>query len=173
VADQQHARKPLIYNDFFWQEFLPENQPSTPSLWTNTMNRCLQMPLLRLLTMLAVVFLWTSIHSPAAAQTTPRQFPPAAKRGTMVVTAPPQVLINGAVAQLSPGARIRGVTNMMVMSASLVGTSVLVNYVRDPLGLVHEVWILSEQEAQEKRDGMEPLRNFRFGSDADKTKTDN
>ncbi|MDO8450142.1 MAG: hypothetical protein Q7T10_15200 [Rhodoferax sp.] len=103
----------------------------------------------------------------------PRQFPPAAKRGTMVVTAPPQVLINGAVAQLSPGARIRGVTNMMVMSASLVGSSVLVNYVRDPLGLVHEVWILSEQEAQEKRDGMEPVRNFRFGSDADKTKTDN
>ena len=134
------------------------------------MNRCLQMPLLRLLTTFVVVFLWTSIHSPAAAQTMPRQFPPTAKRGTMVVTAPPQVLINGTAAQLAPGARIRGVTNMMVMSASLVGTSVLVNYVRDPQGLIHEVWILSAQEAQEKRDGMEPVWNFRSGSEPDKAK---
>lgn len=137
------------------------------------MNRCLQMPILRFLTMLVIVFLWTSTSSPspAAAQTMPRQFPPAAKRGTLVVTAPPQVLINGTAERLSPGARIKGVTDMMVMSASLVGTSVLVNYVRDAQGLIHQVWILSAQEAQEKRDGMELMTNFSFGSDADKPKT--
>lgn len=137
------------------------------------MNRCLQMPISRFLTMLVIVFLWTSAFSPspAAAQTMLRQFPPAAKRGTLEVTAPPQVLINGTAELLSPGARIRGVTNMMVMSASLVGSSVLVNYVRNPQGLIHEVWILSAEEAKEKRAGMEPVTNFVFGSDADKPKT--
>ena len=118
----------------------------------NTMNRCLQIPIARFLMMLVIVLVWTSINSPkpAAAQTMLRQFPAAAKRGTLVVTAPPQVLINGTAEQLAPGARIRDVTNMMVMSASLVGTSLVVNYVRDAQGLIQEVWILSAQEAQEK-----------------------
>ena len=138
----------------------------------NTMNRCLQMPLVRFLMMLAIVFVWTSSYSPAAAQTLLRQFPQAAKRGTLAVTTPPAVLINGTSEQLSPGARIKGVNNMLVMSATLVGHSVLVNYVRDAQGLIHEVWILSAQEAQEKRAGMETVTNFIFASDADKPKTD-
>ena len=101
-----------------------------------------------------------------------RQFPPAAKRGTLVVTAPPEVLINGAVERLSPGVRIRGVNNMLVMSASLVGKTVLVNYVREKQGLIQEVWILNQAEADEKRSGSGPITNFIFGSDADKPKTD-
>ena len=101
-----------------------------------------------------------------------RQFPPAAKRGTLVVTAPPEVLLNGAVERLSPGVRIRGVNNMLVMSASLVGKTVLVNYVREKQGLIQEVWILNQAEADEKRSGSGPITNFIFGSDADKPKTD-
>jgi hypothetical protein len=137
-----------------------------PSLWTNTMNRCLPLPVARLLTTLAILLVWTSsVHlSPAAAQTAPRQFPPAAKRGTLQVTQPPIVLINGRPERLSPGARIKGETNMMVMSASLVGTRVLVNYKRDAQGLIHEVWILSAQEALEKRDGMGTVTNIVFDS---------
>jgi hypothetical protein len=151
-----------------------EFSSQTPSLWMNTMNRCLPMPILRFLMMLAIVFLWTSAYrpSPVAAQTMLRQFPPAAKRGMLVVTAPPEVLLNGTAERLSPGARIKGVTNMTVMSGSLVGTSVLVNYVRNAQGLIQEVWILSTDEAQEQRAGMEPVTNFVFGSDADKPKTD-
>ena len=130
------------------------------------MNRCLPLPVARLLTTLALLFVWTSsVHlAPAAAQTAPRQFPPAAKRGTLLVTAPPTVLINGSPERLSPGARIKSETNMMVMSASLVGTSVLVNYKRDAQGLIHEVWILSAQEALEKRDGMGTVTNIVFDS---------
>ena len=101
-----------------------------------------------------------------------RQFPPAAKRGTLVVTAPPEVLLNGAVERLSPGVRIRGVNNMLVMSASLVGKTVLVNYVREKQGLIQEVWILNQAEADEKRSGSGPITNFIFGSDAHKPKTD-
>jgi hypothetical protein len=108
----------------------------------------------------------------ASAQNLLRQFPPAALRGTLQVTAPPEVLINGQAARLSPGARIKNVNNTLVLSASLVGSSVLVNYLRDTQGLVHEVWLLSPTEAQEKRAGMGTVYNFSFGSDADKPKTD-
>ena len=108
----------------------------------------------------------------ASAQTGVRQFPAAAQRGTLVVTAPPEVLINGVAARLSPGARIKGVNNALVLSAALVGSSVLVNYRRDGQGLIHEVWILSAEEAAEKRSGLEAVTNFIFGSDADKPKTD-
>ena len=138
----------------------------------NTMNRCLPMPFLRFLGMLILVVGALSMGNPVAAQTTPRQFPAAAKRGMLVVTMPPDVLINGVAERLSPGARIKGVTNLMVMSAALVGSSVLVNYVRNAQGLIHEVWILSDEEALEKRAGMEPVTNFTFGSDAYKPKTD-
>ena len=130
------------------------------------MNRCLPLPVARLLTILAIVFVWTSsVHlSTAAAQIAPRQFPPTAKRGYLQVTTPPIVLINGIAERLSPGARIKSETNMMVMSGSLVGTSVLVNYKRDEQGLIHEVWILTAKEALEKRDGTGVVTNIVFES---------
>jgi hypothetical protein len=135
----------------------------------NTMNRCLPLPLVRWLTLLAM--LWASATSPASAQTM-RQFPPAAKRGTLLVTAPPEVLLNGTSARLSPGARIKGVNNGLLMSGALVGKSVLVNYVRDGQGLISEVWLLGPEEARAERSGLETVTNFIFGSDADRPKTD-
>jgi hypothetical protein len=139
-----------------------------------TMNRCLDLPAGRFLRMMVLVLAWTSIvgSNLAAAQTQPRQFPPDAKRAMLQLKMPPEVLINGTPARLSPGARIKGVNNLLALSASLVGTSVLVNYQRDAQGLIRAVWILSAEEAQEKRAGMEPVTNVVFGSDADKPKTD-
>jgi hypothetical protein len=85
----------------------------------------------------------------ASAQTPPlRPFPPKAERGVMQVTQPPELLINGKAERLSPGARIRGTNNMLVMSGALLGQSLVVKFVREPLGLVHEVWVLTEAEAQ-------------------------
>ena len=137
------------------------------------MNRYLSIPLTRFfLPLLALLCVLSLTPSASSAQTGLRQFPPAALRGTLQVTQPPEVLINGAPARLSPGARIKGVSNLLVMSGTLVGQHVLVNYVRDTQGMIHEVWILSEQEALQKRKGMEPTFNFSFGSDADKPKTD-
>ena len=101
-----------------------------------------------------------------------REFPAKAMRGSLQVIAPPNVLLNGQTARLSPGARIKGPSNALVMSASLVGSTVAVNYVLDMQGLVHEVWILTPQEARAERKGMEPVTNFIFGSDANKPKTD-
>ncbi|MEO8855590.1 MAG: hypothetical protein ABI343_01250 [Burkholderiaceae bacterium] len=115
----------------------------------------------------------------ASAQTEPisqvpgvRPFPATAKRGMLVVTAPPQVTINGVAERLSPGVRIRGVDNGLVMSATLVGKPVIVNYVRENQGLIREVWILNQAEADQKRSGMEPTINFSFESMGDKPKVD-
>ncbi len=113
------------------------------------MNRCLPLPFAHWLRTLVLVTAWTLSlgHSPAVAQTM-RQFPATAKRGLLVVTAPPEVLIDGKRVRLSPGARIKNVNNMLVLSASLAGTSVPVVYLLDAQGMVHEVWLLSTQEAQ-------------------------
>ena len=141
-----------------------------------TMNRC-RTPApqafrpARLLTWLALGVA-AALPLTASAQNLLRQFPPAALRGVLVVTAPPEVLINGQAARLSPGARIKNVNNTLVMSGSLLGSSLVVNYLRDPQGLVHEVWLLSPTEAQEKRAGMGTVYNFSFGADANKPKTD-
>jgi hypothetical protein len=136
----------------------------------NTMNRCLSAAKAFLPGLAALLIL--SAQSTANTQELTRQFPPAAKRATLEVTQPPYALLNGQSAQLSPGARIKGPNNLLVLSGSLVGQPVLVNYLRDTQGMIHEVWILNEQEALEKRSGMEPITNFVFGSDADKPKSD-
>jgi hypothetical protein len=80
-----------------------------------------------------------------------RPFPATALRGTLVVQQPPIVTIDGQEARLSPGARIRSADNLLLRSATLVGQELTVNYVREQHGLVHQVWILTEAEAAEKR----------------------
>ena len=90
-----------------------------------------------------------------------RPFPPKAERGVMQVTQPPELLINGKAERLSPGARIRGSNNMLVMSGALVGQNLVVKFVREPLGLVHEVWVLTEAEAQVQTDLARPPADTR------------
>ena len=101
-----------------------------------------------------------------------REFPAAAKRATLAVIQPPEVLLNGNPERLAPGARIRGVNNVSVMSGALIGQTFIVNYLREPQGLIKEVWLLTEREVAEKRAGMEPVINYTFGSMADQPKTD-
>jgi hypothetical protein len=138
------------------------------------MKRCLKhlFPALPAAVLTGLLTLASLLAPPAAAQTTQRQFPQAARQGMLQVTTAPEVLLNGNPARLSPGARIKDANNMLVLPATLAGQRVLVNYVRDPQGLLHEVWLLNSAEAREKRPGLEPLTNFNFGSDADKPKTD-
>ena len=97
------------------------------------MNRCLVAVALALLAAL-----------PAHAQ---RVFERSALRGELQVTSPPDVLLNGQPARLSPGARIRDPRNLIVLSGTVVGQKLLVNYAVDGFGLVHNVWVLSADEA--------------------------
>ena len=122
------------------------------SLWIHTMKRCFAHPFSRRTGRLATAALAAAMFwalAPAAqAQFSNRPFPPTALRGTMVVTNPPELLMNGKPDRLSPGARIRGANNMVVMSGAIVGQNLLVNFVREPNGMVHDVWILTEAEAK-------------------------
>jgi hypothetical protein len=118
------------------------------------MNRCsphaCPAPLRRALLALALLVPCLAQSQVAWTQVNARPFPPDAMRGTLVVVAPPVIQLNGKAERLSPGARIRGMNNMLVMSGSVIGQSLLVNFVRNPMGEVHDVWVLTEAEAAQK-----------------------
>lgn len=101
------------------------------------MNRCARM-----------AFLATVLAMPAAAiaQQLPRSFPASALRGELVVVAPPQATLNGREVRLAPGARIRGANNMLVLSGTVLGQQLTVNYTLDGYGLVKDVWVLRPEE---------------------------
>lgn len=82
----------------------------------------------------------------AFAQTLVREAPADVKPARMAVGYPPEITIDGKADRLSPGARIRDTNNMLLLSGSLAGKTVPVVYKRDPSGLVHEVWLLTEAE---------------------------
>ena len=84
--------------------------------------------------------------SGALAQTVQRGFPANALRGEIAFGQPPELSLNGQAARLSPAARIRGTNNMLMMSGALVGQKAVVHYVVDPLGLIQDVWILTDAE---------------------------
>ena len=84
---------------------------------------------------------------PAQAQ---RVFQANALRGEVVVTQPPEALLNGKPVRLGPGARIRNPLNMIQLSGSLLGQKLAVNYTLDGAGELREVWILSEAELAKK-----------------------
>lgn len=75
-----------------------------------------------------------------------RTAPADVKPARLVVTAPPEIRLNGQPERLSPGARIRNTQNMMVLSGSIAGQEHPVVYRRDGVGNVHEVWLLTEDE---------------------------
>ena len=83
----------------------------------------------------------------STAQVVSRPFPPTAMRGILTVTQPPEVLMDGKPDRLSPGSRIRGANNMLVMSGALTGQAMRVNYTREPNGAIHDVWVLTDAEA--------------------------
>ena len=106
------------------------------------MNRCLK---------LLLPFALAAATCALQAQTLKRPFPPHALRGNLIVTAPPEVTLDGRADRLSPGARIRNTQNTIALSGSLVGQELVVNYAREAGGLRHEVGILPEPEAAERR----------------------
>ena len=85
--------------------------------------------------------------SPVAAQVQ-RAFPQNAMRGALVMGAPPEVTLNGQLARLSPGVRVRNQANMLEMTGGLIGQRLLVNYtLEETSGLINNVWILRPEEA--------------------------
>lgn len=145
------------------------------------MNRCIALPasplaafaltvatgLLALQSILPVSSAHAQTATASPATPAVRQFPATALRGNLVVVSPPEVRIDSKAERLSPGSRIRGMDNMLVMSGAIIGRTLVVNYTREPNGLIHDVWILTDAEIAEKRPHATPPRNFIFGSEGD------
>jgi hypothetical protein len=100
------------------------------------MKRCLSFLLLCLALVAGAAF----------AQGMQRSAPKDVVLGQLSVTQPPVVTIDGKPDRLSPGARIRDLNNMLVLSGTLAGRTIPVVYRRDSTGLVHEVWQLTTDE---------------------------
>ncbi len=85
---------------------------------------------------------------------TVRSFPETALRGKIAFKAPSQIELDGKADRLSPGARIRDEQGMLAMTGALEGKAFVVNFRREAAtGLVHEVWLLSAEEAKVKLAG--------------------
>ena len=110
--------------------------PLPHSHWMNTMYRCL-----------FALAAAAAIAAPALAQVQ-RNFPQNALRGTVVFGQPPVISLNGEVTRLSPGARVRDLNNMGVLTGQLIDLKAVVNYTIDASGQVHDVWILRPEEVK-------------------------
>ena len=93
------------------------------------------------------ILLALAIALPVQAQ---RLFERNALRGELVVTAPPEVLLNGKPARLSPGARIRNARNLLQLSGTIIDQKLLVHYTLDGFGQIQNVWILTEAEVAKR-----------------------
>jgi hypothetical protein len=106
-------------------------------------------PATAILTSISGVFLSTT----ATAQVV-RSFPDTAVRGRIVFKTPPQIEVDGKADRLSPGARIRDEQGMLVLSGALLNREAVVNFRREATtGMVHEVWLLTAEEAKKSLAG--------------------
>ena len=101
-----------------------------------------------------------------------RKFPANALRGKMRVVQTPEILIDGKPERLAPGSRIRDDQQRLVMSASIANLEFIVNFTRNSMSEIQEIWILNALEAKQKIKTSTPATNFTFASEADKPKQD-
>lgn len=95
----------------------------------------------------AVAALAFAAGTASAQITTQRGAPLGVKPATIAVSAtPPIIEVDGKPDRFSPGARIRDRDNRLVLTGTLAGQTVYTVYKRDAAGLVHEVWLLNEEE---------------------------
>jgi len=95
----------------------------------------------------AAVAVCAAAPAPLQAQGLARNFPPNALRGTLAVQSPDVVSVNGRPVQFAPGVRVRGQNNTLLLTGSLSGSQLVVNYTVDTQGAVNSVWILTATEA--------------------------
>jgi opacity protein-like surface antigen len=79
-----------------------------------------------------------------------RTLPTHSLRGKLMLTNPPEVILNGQADRLAPGSHIRGRNNMLVMVGAAIGNEYTVNYTRDSYGLIMDVWVLRDDEIAQR-----------------------
>ena len=136
------------------------------------MPRCVAPPRRGLFVLLGTVALAPAMlaSAPGAYAQSPllRAFPATALRGELVVTQPPEILLNQRPARLAPGARIRGMDNLLLLSGTVAGQRLLVHYTLDSLGQLLDVWVLSPAELARRPwpTSAEQAANWVFNPDA-------
>jgi hypothetical protein len=93
--------------------------------------------------LLGLAFVATAIGAQSLVREAPKDVKPAI---IAVSSTPPIITVDGAPDRLSPGARVRDRNNMLVLSGALAGKTLYTVYRRDAAGMVHEVWLLNEEE---------------------------
>jgi hypothetical protein len=97
-----------------------------------------------------ILFVYTLLVNSGAAMAqmaiSQRTLPPDIQLAEMVVVQPPIIRLNDSAERLAPGARIYGPDQLLKLSATLVNQPLKVAFTRDSLGLVKQVWILTEAE---------------------------
>ena len=83
---------------------------------------------------------------PADAQQRMIPIPPKAKRADITFNGTPDILVDGKLARLAPGARITDRNNMLALPGALSGVITTKYTVEETTGLVMLVWILTEKE---------------------------
>ena len=102
---------------------------------------------------LAALFISTASAQTEDFKPNTRQFPKEARRGELVVLTAPDIAMDSKPDRLSPAVRIRDINNQLVLSGTLANQRLVVNYVRDNTGLVHNVWVLNSEEVKQKMPG--------------------
>jgi len=111
------------------------------------MYRCSSHAATRLVFKAALALGLAAVLAPASAQVQ-RNFPGNALRGEIAFVDPPDVRLNGQVARLAPGLRLRGPDNLLLVTGTVAGRSAVVHYTVDTVGLIKDVWLLRADEAQ-------------------------
>ena len=102
---------------------------------------------------LAVLLISTASAQTEDVKPNTRQFPKDAKRGELVMLTAPEITLDSKPDRLSPAVRIRDIHNNLVLSGTLTNQKLVVNYLRDNIGLVHNVWVLNNEEIKQKIPG--------------------
>ena len=81
-----------------------------------------------------------------------RNFPDAARRGTLVVTSLYDAEMNGKTIRMAPGVRLLSTGNALVPIHTAIGKPLTVNYINEvSTGMLLTAWILTPSEAAQKR----------------------
>ena len=82
-----------------------------------------------------------------------RNFPDAARRGSLVVTSLYDAEMNGKTIRMAPGVRIFSTGNALVPIHTAIGKPLTVNYVNEvSTGMLLTAWILTPSETAQKRE---------------------
>ena len=99
-----------------------------------------------LLALVVSTLLWATAITAHAQSSVQRVFPATALRGELLVTQPPEILLNQRPARLAPGARLRNTDNLLLLSGQVAGQRLVVHYTLDSLGQLLDIWVLTPAE---------------------------